>query len=281
VSTQLAPDILPDALDAFLAKLGGHRLLRADEERTLARRIERGDLEAKRRLIEANLRLVVSISKRYRGQGMPFLDLIQEGTIGLVRATELFDYRRKIKFSTYATWWIRQAVVRALADKARTIRLPVHIVESQRRVARAQSYLEGELGRRATVEEIAQRVGVSSDEVERLRALAPEPVSLDAPLSYDRATTLGELVADGRAPVRQCERDETDPMARLLPLLTRLPARPRHVLALRWGLADELPHTLVEIAQALGMSRQRVRHIELDALAQLQVWASEPELKAA
>ena len=281
MSTQLAPDILPDALDAFLAKLGGHRLLRADEERTLARRIERGDLEAKGSLIEANLRLVVSISKRYRGQGMPFLDLIQEGTIGLVRATELFAYRRKIKFSTYATWWIRQAVVRALADKARTIRLPVHIVESQRRVARAQSYLEGELGRRATVEEIAQRVGVSSDEVERLRALAPKPVSLDAPLSYDSATTLGELVADGKAPVRQCERDETDPMARLLPLLTRLPARPRHVLALRWGLADERPHTLVEIAQALGISRQRVRHIELDALAQLQVWASEPELKAA
>jgi RNA polymerase primary sigma factor len=281
VSTQSAPDVLPDALDAFLAKLGDHRLLQADEGRALARRIERGDLEAKRRLIEANLRLVVSIAKRYRGQGLPFLDLIQEGAIGLVRAAELFDYRRRIKLSTYATWWIRQAVVRALADKARTIRLPVHIVEAQRRVARAQSHLEGELGRWATVEEIAQRLGVSIDQVVRLRALAPEPVSLDAPLSYDSTTTLGELVADGKAPRQPYEADESEPMARVLPLLTRLPTRPRYVLALRWGRAGERPHTLAEIGQALGMSRQRVRHIELDALEQLRAWASQPELKAA
>jgi RNA polymerase primary sigma factor len=281
VSTQSAPDVVPDALDAFLGKLGDHRLLRAVDERALARRIERGDLEAKRRLIEANLRLVVSIAKRYRGQGLPFLDLIQEGTIGLVRAAELFDYRRRIKFSTYATWWIRQAVVRALADKARTIRLPVHVVEAQRRVARAQSHLEGELGRWATVEEIAQRLGVSIDQVVRLRALAPEPVSLDAPLSYDSTTTLGELVADGKAPRQPYEADESEPVARLLPLLTRLPTRTRYVLALRWGLAGERPHTLAEIGQALGMSRQRVRHIELDALEQLRAWASQPELKAA
>jgi RNA polymerase primary sigma factor len=281
VSTQSAPDVLPDALDAFLAKLGEHRLLRADEERTLARHIERGDLEAKQRLIEANLRLVVSIAKGYRGQGMPFLDLIQEGTVGLVRAAELFDPRRRIKFSTYATWWIRQAVVRALADKARTIRLPVHIVEAKRRLARAQAHLEGELGRSATVEEIAERLRVSTEEIERLCGLPPEPVSLDAPLSHDSTTTLGELVADGKAARWRYEADETDPMARLLPLLTRLPAQPRHVLALRWGLAGERPHSLVEIGQALGMSRQRVRQIELDALERLQAWAGEPGLKAA
>ncbi len=270
-------DAVPDVLDVFLAKLGSYRLLRADEERALAMRIERGDLEAKRRLIEANLRLVVSIAKRYRGQGMPFADLIQEGTIGLVRAAELFDYRRRIKFSTYATWWIRQAVVRALADKSRTIRLPVHIVDAQRRVARAESHLEGELGRWPTAQEIARDLGAARDDVVWLRALAREPVSLDAPVSADSTTTLGELVADSRLG----ESGDPEMMVRLLALLARLPALPRRVLALRWGLAAERPHTLIEVGQALGMSRQRARDIELDALEQLRRWATEPGVEAA
>lgn len=271
---------LPEALDAFLGKLGGGRLLRADEERALARRIERGDLDAKRRLVEANLRLVVSIAKRYRGQGLPFLDLIQEGTIGLVRAAELFDYRRKIKFSTYASWWIRQAVARALAEKSRTVRLPGHVVEALRKVHRTEAHLSAELGRAPMPEEIARHLGISVSEVARLRRVGVEPLSLDQPVREGEVTTLGEFVADRHA----SGEDESDAAAqttRLLPLLARLDWLELAVVILRFGVLGERRHTIAEVAQRLGTSRRRVKQIELAALAELQEMADQQRLRAA
>ena len=270
---------LPDALDAFLAKLGRRRLLRPEEEKVLARRIERGDLEAKELLIEANLRLVVSIAKHYRGQGLPFLDLIQEGTIGLVRAAEKFDYRRGLKFSTYATWWIRQAMARALADKARTVRLPVHIAEKLRQIKRADASLSGELGRSPTIEEIANYLAILPSDVARIRRAALEPLSLDQPVSDGESTTLGQLVADQHAGTDQF--DAAEHTALISPLLEGLEHRELNVVILRFGVLGERPHTLQETARALGISRQRVKQIESAALQRLQETATQPHLRAA
>jgi len=243
---QGGPD-LPEALESFLAKLGRERVLRAEEEKILARRVERGDLEAKRRLIEANLRLVVSVAKRYRGQGLPFLDLIQEGTIGLVRAAELFDYRRGVKFSTYATWWIRQAVTRALADKGRVVRLPVQAVHTLHKINRADEYLSSHLGRAATIREIADYLGLTAADVARLRRAGMEPLSLDQPVSEGESITLGEFVADPREGALD-RLEEMDRIARLLALLEPLDPRQYGVLVLRFGVLGERPHTLQEIA---------------------------------
>jgi RNA polymerase primary sigma factor len=195
----LEPDGTTDGLQLFLKGIGKVRLLTAREEVDLAKRIERGSFEAKQKMVESNLRLVVSIAKNYRNQGLPFLDLIQEGTLGLVRATEKFDYRRGFKFSTYATWWIRQAIVRALADKARTIRIPVHIVEKLNQIGRAQRYLATGLGREPSAEEIAEVTGIEPEEVESIMRSAQAPISLEEPVGDDEQSEFGQLIADEQA----------------------------------------------------------------------------------
>jgi len=228
-----------DALQLFLREAGRHRLLTAAQEVSLAKRIERGDAGAKEEMIQANLRLVVSIAKNYRNQGLPFLDLIQEGTLGLIRAVEKFDWRRGFKFSTYATWWIRQAVARALADKARTIRMPVHIVERLQKINRADRSLWAQLGREPTLEEIAD-------------------------------ATLGDFVA-GDQPLPEDEVDVELRRQVLLDALLSLPDREREVVTLRYGIDGNEPRTLEEIGRRLGLTRERVRQIELDSLRRLSL----------
>src|SRR5215204_2915182 len=195
----LKPDMTTDSLQLFLKDIGKVRLLTAQEEVDLAKRIERGDLDAKQKMVESNLRLVVSIAKNYRNQGLPFLDLIQEGTLGLVRAAEKFDYRKGFKFSTYATWWIRQAIARALADKARTIRIPVHVVEKLNKIGRAERKLVTELGREPTPEEIAEHTGIEPEEVESIKRSAQAPVSLEKPVGDEEESEFGQFIADERA----------------------------------------------------------------------------------
>ncbi len=195
----LKPDMTTDSLQLFLKDIGKVRLLTAQEEVDLAKRIERGDLDAKQKMVESNLRLVVSIAKNYRNQGLPFLDLIQEGTLGLVRAAEKFDYRKGFKFSTYATWWIRQAIARALADKARTIRIPVHVVEKLNKIGRAERKLVTELGREPTAEEIAEVTGIEPEEVESIKRSAQAPVSLEKPVGDEEESEFGQFIADERA----------------------------------------------------------------------------------
>jgi len=195
----LRPDMTTDSLQLFLKDIGKVRLLTAQEEVDLAKRIERGDLDAKQKMVESNLRLVVSIAKNYRNQGLPFLDLIQEGTLGLVRAAEKFDYRKGFKFSTYATWWIRQAIARALADKARTIRIPVHVVEKLNKIGRAERKLVTELGREPTPEEIAEVTGIEPEEVDSIKRSAQAPVSLEKPVGDEEESEFGQFIADERA----------------------------------------------------------------------------------
>ena len=257
-----------DALQLFLRETGRHPLLTAPQEVELAKKIERGDLDAKQHMIQSNLRLVVSIAKNYRNQGLPFLDLIQEGTLGLIRAVEKFDWRRGYKFSTYATWWIRQAVARALADKARTIRMPVHIVERLQKMNRAERHLWTQLGREPTLEEIAEEASLPLQQARDVRAAARAATSLDQPVGdYDDAV-LGDFVAgEGMLPEEQVElslRSEA-----LAAALEALGGREREVLVLRYGLADHEPRTLEEIGRRLGLTRERVRQIEVEALRRL------------
>jgi RNA polymerase primary sigma factor len=257
-----------DALQLFLREAGRHRLLTAAQEVELAKKIERGDLGAKQEMIESNLRLVVSIAKNYRNQGLPFLDLIQEGTLGLIRAVEKFDWRRGFKFSTYATWWIRQAVARALADKARTIRMPVHVVERLQKMNRAERTLWTQLGREPTLEEIADEAAISLQQALEVRAAARASTSLDAPVGEDEDAVLGDFVS-GDEPLPD-EKVELHLRSQALrQALCSLPERERSVLQLRYGLGGDEPKTLEEIGRRLGLTRERVRQIELESLRRL------------
>jgi RNA polymerase primary sigma factor len=257
-----------DALQLFLREAGRHALLTAAQEVELAKKIERGDMSAKQRMIQSNLRLVVSIAKNYRNQGLPFLDLIQEGTLGLIRAVEKFDWRRGYKFSTYATWWIRQAVARALADKARTIRMPVHIVERMQKINRAERSLWTQLGREPTLEEIADEASLTPEQILEVRAAARASTSLDAPIGDEDDAVLGDFVA-GDDPLPEETVDVQLRRQVLRRALESLPERERIVVTMRYGIDGREPRTLEEIGRRLGLTRERVRQIELDSLRRL------------
>ena len=257
-----------DALQLFLREAGRHALLTAAQEVELAKKIERGDMNAKQRMIQSNLRLVVSIAKNYRNQGLPFLDLIQEGTLGLIRAVEKFDWRRGYKFSTYATWWIRQAVARALADKARTIRMPVHIVERLQKMNRAERMLWTQLGREPSLEEIAEEASLPIQQAHEVLAAARASTSLDQPVGDQEDAVFGDFVA-GDGPLPEDEVEVSLRSQALSNALASLPERERRVLELRYGLYDAEPKTLEEIGRRLGLTRERVRQIELDTLRRL------------
>ncbi len=259
-----------DALQLFLNEVGRYSLLTAEEEVELAKRIERGDKEAKDRMINSNLRLVVSIAKRYQGHGLGLLDLIQEGIIGLIRAVEKFDWRRGYKFSTYATWWIRQAVQRGVANKARTIRIPVHIVEREQRIARVARELTAKLEREPTDQEIAKAAKLSAKQVREVRDAARAVASLDKPVGEDDGgTAFGDLFTSGRAPEEEVRvsLEETT----LRSAVSELPERERNVIQLRYGIDGDDPQSLEEIGRRLGITRERVRQIEAQALERLAV----------
>jgi RNA polymerase primary sigma factor len=266
----LKPDMTTDSLQLFLKGIGKVRLLTAQEEVDLAKRIWRGDLAAKQKMVESNLRLVVSIAKNYRNQGLPFLDLIQEGTLGLVRAAEKFDYRKGFKFSTYATWWIRQAVARALADKARTIRIPVHIVEKLNKIGRAERMLVTALGREPTAEEIAEVTGIDPEEVDSIKHSAQTPISLEKPVGDEEASEFGQFIADERAESPYERAVEILTNEALRDALENLSYRERRVLELRFGLGGEHPRTLDEVGRAFHVTRERIRQIEHQSLEKLR-----------
>ena len=259
-----------DSLQLFLNEAGRYPLLTAAEEVELAKRVERGDPLAKDRMINSNLRLVVSIAKRYQGHGLSLLDLIQEGVIGLIRAVEKFDWRRGYKFSTYATWWIRQAVQRGVANKSRTIRIPVHIAEREQRIGRAERELSAKLGRPPTDEEISKAAKISMKHLREVRAAARAVTSLDKPLGDDNDASIGDLVGAAQTGVEE-EVEVSLTEDTLHRALQDIPEREREVLTLRYGLRNEEPRSLEEIGRRLGLTRERVRQIESQALERLSV----------
>jgi RNA polymerase primary sigma factor len=259
-----------DSLRLYLREIGKVALLTADQEVYLAKRIERGDMCAKTQMIEANLRLVVSIAKGYLGRGLSFLDLIQEGSLGLIRAVEKFDYRKGYKFSTYATWWIRQAVTRAIADKARTIRIPVHMVEKLNKVVHIERQLVQRLGREPRPDEIAEELEITTEEVREILRMAQLPVSLEKPIGEEEESELGDFVQDDQAEspfdsaslnLRREDIDRT---------LDALPVRERKVIEMRFGLNGDQPRTLEEVGRAFGVTRERIRQIENNTLKKLE-----------
>ena len=261
---------IEDPVRMYLKEIGKVPLLSAEEEIELAKRMEEGDEAAKKRLAEANLRLVVSIAKRYVGRGMLFLDLIQEGNLGLIKAVEKFDYRKGYKFSTYATWWIRQAITRAIADQARTIRIPVHMVETINKLIRVSRQLLQELGREPQPEEIAERMDMSVDRVREILKISQEPVSLETPIGEEEDSHLGDFIQDDNVPVPADAAAFTLLKEQLVEVLSTLTDREQKVLRLRFGLDDGRARTLEEVGKEFSVTRERIRQIEATALRKLR-----------
>ena len=261
---------IEDPVRMYLKEIGKVPLLSAEEEIELAQRMEEGDQEAKKRLAEANLRLVVSIAKRYVGRGMLFLDLIQEGNLGLIKAVEKFDYRKGYKFSTYATWWIRQAITRAIADQARTIRIPVHMVETINKLIRVSRQLLQELGREPTPEEIAAEMNMPVDRVREILKISQEPVSLETPIGEEEDSHLGDFIQDDNVPVPSDAAAFTLLKEQLVEVLGTLTEREQKVLRLRFGLDDGRARTLEEVGKEFNVTRERIRQIEAKALRKLR-----------
>jgi RNA polymerase primary sigma factor len=259
-----------DSLRLYLREIGKVPLLTADQEVYLAKRIERGDMAAKTQMTEANLRLVVSIAKGYLGRGLTFLDLIQEGSLGLIRAVEKFDYRKGYKFSTYATWWIRQAVTRAIADKARTIRIPVHMVEKLNKVVHIERQLVQRLGREPRPDEIAEELEMTTEEVREILRMAQHPVSLEKPIGEEEDSELGDFVEDDQAESPFDSASLTLRRSDIENALASLPDRERQVIELRFGLSGQQPCTLEEVGKAFGVTRERIRQIENNTLKKLE-----------
>ncbi len=279
VDTSLEPSI--DSLRLYLRSIGRVPLLTAEQEVALAKRIERGDVAAKRHMTEANLRLVVSIAKGYVGRGLNFLDLIQEGSLGLIRAVEKFDYRRGYKFSTYATWWIRQAVTRAIADKARTIRIPVHMIERLNKVAYAERLLIQRLGREPTPAEIATELDCPTREVREILRMSQQPISLEKPIGDEEDSSLSDFVHDDAAESPFDAASRTLRRQSVDRVLASLPRREREVLEMRYGIAGDRVRTLDEIGRAFNITRERVRQIESRTLKKLQTAPEAQELREA
>lgn len=261
---------IEDPVRMYLKEIGKVPLLNADEEIELARKMEDGDDYAKKRLAEANLRLVVSIAKRYVGRGMLFLDLIQEGNLGLIKAVEKFDYRKGYKFSTYATWWIRQAITRAIADQARTIRIPVHMVETINKLTRVQRQLLQELGREPSPEEISEYMGMPVERVREIQKISQEPVSLETPIGEEEDSHLGDFIQDDNVPVPADAAAFTLLKEQLVEVLGTLTEREQKVLRLRFGLDDGRARTLEEVGKEFNVTRERIRQIEAKALRKLR-----------
>ncbi|MBR5218813.1 MAG: RNA polymerase sigma factor RpoD [Clostridia bacterium] len=268
-----------DHVRMYLKEIGKVALLTTDEEIELASRMAEGDEDAKQRLTEANLRLVVSIAKRYVGRGMMFLDLIQEGNLGLIKAVEKFDYSKGYKFSTYATWWIRQAITRAIADQARTIRIPVHMVETINKLIRVSRQLLQELGRDPSPEEIAKEMGMSVDKVREIMKVAQEPVSLETPIGEEEDSHLGDFIPDDDAPAPSEVASFTLLKEQLMDVLDTLTSREEKVLRLRFGLDDGRPRTLEEVGKVFNVTRERIRQIEAKALRKLRHPSRSKKLK--
>lgn len=270
---------IDDPVRMYLKEIGKVPLLSAEEEIDLAQRMENGDAEAKRRLAEANLRLVVSIAKRYVGRGMLFLDLIQEGNLGLIKAVEKFDYRKGYKFSTYATWWIRQAITRAIADQARTIRIPVHMVETINKLIRVSRQLLQELGREPQPEEVAKEMGLTVEKVREIMKIAQEPVSLETPIGEEEDSHLGDFIPDDDAPAPSEAAAFTLLKEQLIDVLDTLTPREEKVLRLRFGLDDGRARTLEEVGKEFNVTRERIRQIEAKALRKLRHPSRSKKLK--
>ena len=270
---------IDDPVRMYLKEIGKVPLLTAEEEIEIAKRLETGDEEAKKKLSEANLRLVVSIAKRYVGRGMLFLDLIQEGNLGLIKAVEKFDYRKGFKFSTYATWWIRQAITRAIADQARTIRIPVHMVETINKLIRVSRQLLQQYGREPTPEEIAKEMGISESKVREIIKIAQEPVSLETPIGEEEDSHLGDFIPDDDAPAPADAASHTLLKETLSSVLDSLTPREEKVLRLRFGLEDGRSRTLEEVGKEFNVTRERIRQIEAKALRKLRHPSRSKKLK--
>lgn len=270
---------LADPIRMYLKEIGKIPLLSTEEEIELAKRMEKGDEEARKKLAEANLRLVVSIAKRYAGRGMQFLDLIQEGNLGLIKAVEKFDYRKGYKFSTYATWWIRQAITRAIADQARTIRIPVHMVETINRLIRTSRQMVQELGREPTPEELARKLDMPAERVREIKKISQDPVSLETPIGEEEDSHLGDFIQDDNVMVPADQAAFTLLHEQLMESLETLTAREQQVLRLRFGLDDGRPRTLEEVGRVFHVTRERIRQIEAKALRKLRHPSRSKKLK--